>query len=169
MRRLSPDATQWQQSPASGVPLLWAQRQVAIKDTRKVDILTLKWHHGDGRTPPSLTDWPEHRGKWRELVSSSSRCVAIRRTDRPLSPFMSDRTREFIRSPPDSIRTFVRHLVTMHTGAGSPKKGPTKAWRSLSLQGVLCKRVGLKRKIWTPVTPNSPSLLNFVAVLFAPS
>lgn len=63
----------------------------------------LKWHHGDGRTPLlPVTD---------RLVGASSN---MKRTGLLVSQFVAIRlspnpcrTREFIRSPPDSIRTFV--------------------------------------------------------------
>jgi len=53
MRRLSPDVTQWQQSPA-GCPFCGHKGKQQLQETKEVDILTLKWHHVDGRMVPLL-------------------------------------------------------------------------------------------------------------------
>ncbi|KAK0749859.1 hypothetical protein B0T18DRAFT_116800 [Schizothecium vesticola] len=146
MRRLSPDATQQQQSPA-GYPFCGHKGKQQLKETEEVDILTLKWHHVDGRTVPLPVNVRLVGASWNmERTGLQDVSLAIRRA--PLAIHAGPENS--IASHQIPSEHLFWHLVTMHTGAGSPegrqrRGGPCKA------QGVGPKQ----NKNGSPFTPFS--------------
>lgn len=138
-------------------------RHAAISRTKgPIDILTLRWHHGDGQMPPPLNV---------RLVGAS---YNMERTGRC---YQTDRqTSLAIHVGPDSSivphqipsELLFCHLVTMHTGAGSKRGCDKGVVVPVSARG---KKVGsskTKNTSVTPNSPNSPSLLNLLVIRCIP-